>query len=103
MAEIRVSDHPRAQGQIRRAKGLAGFWTFVLVALLAHRAGLAPDAALARALPAGLAAYLVAWFAAVTVWRHLVLAELDALRARREARVAEQHEQVRRLAADTAA
>ncbi len=90
MAEIRVSDHPRAQVQIRRAKGLAGFWTFVVVVALSVRAGLSYDEALLRALPAGIVAYVATWFAALTAWRQLVLAELDTARLRYEARQAEE-------------
>ncbi len=95
--EMRLTEHPRAREGIRRAKGAAGLAAFVLVALLSVRAGLTPDEALGRALPAGVVAYGLAWAAAVTIWRQLALAELEAARARREARV----EQARReLAAD---
>ena len=95
--EMRLTDHPRARDGIRRAKGGSGLGAFVLVLLLSIRAGLTPDAALGRALPAGVLAYLFAWAAAVTVWRQIALAELEAVRARREARL---EQAARELAAD---
>jgi uncharacterized membrane protein YccC len=88
VSEIRLSDHPRAPAAIRRAKGLAGLGAFVLVLLLSLRAGLTPDEALARALPAGIVAYLIAWGVAVTVWRQLVIGEIEGARARHAARAA---------------
>ena len=84
---MRLTEHPRAQAGIRRAKGKAGLAVLALVLLLSLRAGLTADAALARALPAGVAAYLIAWATAITVWRQLALGELEAARARRDARV----------------
>lgn len=84
---MRLTEHPRAQRDIRRAKGGAGLVVFVVVVLLSLRAGLTPDAALARALPAGITAYLLAWAATVTVWRQLAVAELEAAHARRSARI----------------
>jgi hypothetical protein len=86
--EMRLSEHPRARAGIRRAKGAAGLGAFLLVALLALRANLpAPDAA-GRALIAGVIAYFVGWRVAVTVWKQIALAELEAARRRREARLA---------------
>lgn len=86
--EMRLSEHPRAKAGIRRAKGAAGLTVFLLAGLLALRAGLTPPEAGLRALGAGVAAYFVAWGVAVTVWRQLALGELEAARARREARLA---------------
>ena len=59
-----VANHPRARAQIRMAKGWGGLIGFVIAGL--------------RALAAGVAGYVVAWGCAVTVWRHLVVAELRA-------------------------
>jgi uncharacterized membrane protein YccC len=95
--EMRLTEHPRARAGIRRAKGGAGLGVFVIVLLLSLRAGLTPDAALGRALPAGVAAYIFAWGAAVTIWRQIALAELEAVRARHEAR---REQALRELAAD---
>jgi len=86
--EMRLSEHPRARAGIRRAKGAGGLLAFVLIALLSLRAGLPGPDVVVRALIGGMAAYFVAWAVAVTVWRQLALAELEAARARREARLA---------------
>lgn len=86
--EMRLSDHPRARAQIRRAKGGAGLLAFLMVGLLSLQAGSPePDAAV-RGLVAGVAAYFVAWAVAVTVWRQLALGELEQARRRRAARIA---------------
>ena len=85
---MRLSDHPRARASIRRAKGIAGLGTFLVVGFLALRAGILAPEALVRALIAGLAAYWLAWGVAVTVWRQIALGELEAARKRRESRLA---------------
>jgi hypothetical protein len=73
-----VSAHPRASYQVRRAKGWGGIAGFALAAYLSYKAGV-PTADLGlRALIAGIVGYMLAWACAVTVWRHLVLAELRA-------------------------
>ena len=74
-----VAGHPRAAAQVRRAKGLGGVGGFALAALLGSKAGIPPDQIGERALAGGIAGYMVAWACAVTVWRHLVLAELRTL------------------------
>lgn len=76
-----VANHPRAGAQVARAKAYGGFAGFALVALLSWRAGAPTADALLRALVGGVAAYLIAWACAVAVWRHLVIAELRAVRA----------------------
>jgi hypothetical protein len=88
VGQIRLTEHPRARASIRRIKGGAGLAAFLLVLLLSLRAGLLPADAAARALLGGLVAYFAAWAIAVTVWRQLVLAELEAARERRRARIA---------------
>ncbi len=40
------------------------------------------DQSVTRALLAGIAAFLIAWMAAVIVWRQLVVAEIEAFRQR---------------------
>jgi hypothetical protein len=73
-----VAGHPRARAQVRRAKGWGGLVGFGIAAYVSLNAGVpAADAGL-RALAAGLAGYMLAWVCAVTVWRHLVMAELRA-------------------------
>lgn len=85
--EMRLTEHPRARAGIRRTKGWAGLAGFLLVGLLSLRAGLPEPEAVLRGLAAGIAAYLLAWFVAVTVWRQLALAELEQARRRRETRL----------------
>jgi hypothetical protein len=84
---IRLSAHPRAARQIRMAKGWSGLIAFVLVIYLSHGAGLPFADALLRGVLGGIAGYLAAWMIAVTVWRHLALAELEDLRLRVLARM----------------
>jgi hypothetical protein len=74
-----VAGHPRAAQQVRRAKGFGGVGGFALAALLGLKAGVPPDQVGLRALGAGLAGYMLFWACSVTVWRHLVLAELRTL------------------------
>lgn len=83
-----VADHPRAAVQVTRVKAWAGLAGFALVAFLSMQAGVPTADALLRALVAGVAAYLVAWACAVAVWRHLVIAELRAVRRARADAVA---------------
>jgi len=90
-----VANHPRAGAQIARAKAWGGLAGFVLVALLSLRAGVPTGDALLRALLGGIAAYVAAWACAVAVWRHLVIAELRAVRA-----LAAKRAQVSRARAD---
>jgi hypothetical protein len=72
----RLSAHPRARRQIREAKGYGGATGFVLVALLSLQADVTYFDAGVRALIAGVVCYVVAWAAAVAVWRHLARAEV---------------------------
>jgi hypothetical protein len=77
-----VAGHPRASYQVRRAKGWGGLAGFAIAAYLSYKAGV-PTADLGlRAIVAGIAGYMLAWTCSVTVWRHLVLAELRALHER---------------------
>lgn len=83
-----VANHPRAGAQVARAKAWGALAGFALVAMLSLRAGVPTADALLRALLAGLAAYVAAWACAVAVWRHLVIAELRAVRRHRAAEAA---------------
>ncbi len=82
----RLSNHPRAQKQIREAKAWGGIVGFALVALLSLQAGQPLFDAGVRALAAGVACYVTAWAMAVTVWAHLARAEVKVA----EQRIAEQ-------------
>jgi hypothetical protein len=81
--EMSVANHPRAGAQIARAKGWGGLAGFLLVAYLSWRAGAPLPDTLLRAIAGGVFAYVAAWLCAVTVWRHLVVAELRAVRSQR--------------------
>ena len=86
---ISVAGHPRAAAQVRRAKGFGGVTFFFITAYLSYKAQIPADQIAVRALIGGVGGYLLAWMCSVTVWRHLVLAELRAAiesgRARMEA------------------
>jgi hypothetical protein len=75
---ISVAGHPRAAAQVRRAKGFGGVAFFFITAYFSHRAQVPTDQIAVRALIGGIGGYLLAWMCSVTVWRHLVLAELRA-------------------------
>jgi hypothetical protein len=74
-----VAAHPRAVRNVRRAKGWGGLVGFTIAGLASLQAGVPAFDVGLRALMAGMAAYLLAWGVAVTVWRHLVVAELRAV------------------------
>ena len=75
---ISVAGHPRAAAQVRRAKGFGGVTFFLITAYLSYKAQVPPDQLALRALIGGIGGYMLAWMCSVTVWRHLVLAELRA-------------------------
>jgi hypothetical protein len=74
-----VSSHPRAAAHVRKAKGWGGLAGFALAAYVSYSAQVPPDQIGLRALAAGLAGYMLGWACAVTIWRHLVFAEMRAL------------------------
>jgi hypothetical protein len=80
-----VADHPRASYQVRRAKGWGGIAGFAIAGYLSYKAGVPTFDVGVRALVAGIVGYMLAWMCAVTVWRHLVLAELRAAVERSQA------------------
>ncbi len=73
-----VANHPRARYQVRRAKGWGGIAGFAIAGYLSYKAGVPTFDVGMRALVAGIVGYMLAWMCAVTVWRHLVQAELRA-------------------------
>lgn len=73
-----IAAHPRASYQVRRAKGWGGLIGFGLAAYVSYTAGVPLFDLGLRSLIAGIAGYMLGWACAVTVWRHLVLAELRA-------------------------
>ena len=79
---IRVANHPRAQRQIAKAKGWGGLIGFFVVGWISHGAGVPmPEAAL-RAIAGGAGLYVLAWAAAVAVWREVAVAEVERARRR---------------------
>jgi hypothetical protein len=84
-----VAAHPRAGVQITRAKAWGGLAGFALAALLSDRAGVPAPDLMTRAIVAGVVGYLATWAVAVAVWRHLVIAELRAVRVARVREAAE--------------
>lgn len=99
---IRLRDHPRATRQIELARGLGGIGAFVLVGFLALSAGVPTAGAGLRALLAGVVGYATCWFLAVTVWRHLAVAEEAAARSSAVRRRAALLEEIKRRSAGLA-
>ncbi|HEX4521720.1 MAG TPA: hypothetical protein VH063_19250 [Gaiellaceae bacterium] len=66
----------RAMAGIKRAKGFGGLAGFGLTALASYMHGELMASVLVRALAGGVIGYLVAWLAAVTIWRRIIRAEL---------------------------
>jgi hypothetical protein len=77
---IRLSAHPRARRHIAIAKGWGGLIAFALALKLSRGAALPWPDAIERSVVAGVVGYLAAWAIAQTIWRHIALAELEALR-----------------------
>lgn len=74
---IRLTAHPRARRDIAMAKGWGGLAAFGVVLLLSLRASVPLTDGLWRALIGGMVGYVLAWGAAVAIWRHVALAEID--------------------------
>jgi hypothetical protein len=94
LARVSAAGDARAMASIRHAKGVGGLAGFAIAALAAHMHGELVTSVLVRALAGGLVGYMVAWLAAVTVWRRIIRAELARTRdqlisARAAARQAE--------------
>jgi hypothetical protein len=91
-----IATHPRARVSVRKTKAWVGLAAFVIAALLSLKASVPTFQVFERALVAGLAGYLLAWWGSIFVWRHLMLAEQRAAVEEIERRRAE------RAAAETA-
>ena len=78
MKEVSVADHPRAPASIARAKGMGGLFGFGVTAAASWINGAVFFDVLMRGLLGGIAGYVLAWILAVSVWRHLVRAEVKA-------------------------
>ena len=73
-----LREHPRAAPSIRRAKALCGLAGFVLSALAGFGQGAPFAPTMTRALIGGFFVYLIAWAAAVAVWRRVLGAQAVA-------------------------
>jgi hypothetical protein len=76
----KVAEHPVAARQIARVRAWAALIGFIVAFWLSHRAGLPFPESGARAIAAGVVCRLLAWAAAVTLWRQLIPAEIQARR-----------------------
>jgi hypothetical protein len=88
--QVRLSEHPRAKRQIAVAKSWAGLLGCGLAGFVSYRSGLPFIDVALRALLWGLAAYMLVWFCAVQVWRHLAVAEVRSAEKQWRERRAEQ-------------
>jgi hypothetical protein len=102
-AEIKLSGHPRAKQQIRLAKGWAGLGGCVLAGYASWHGGAPFFDTVLRALMWGVAAYILMWFCAVQVWRHVAIAEVRGAEKLWRERRAEAELQARERAAQTQA
>jgi hypothetical protein len=80
---ISIAGHPHAGNSVRSLKGWGGLIGFMLAALLSLRAGVPLTVLGLRAIVAGLAGYMVAWWCGVAAWRAIVAAEAHAMLERR--------------------
>jgi hypothetical protein len=87
-----IATHPRARASVRKAKAWTGLIAFAIAGALSLQASVPVVQAGARALAAGIAGYLVAWWFAMLVWRQLMVAEqkvaIEEIERRRAERAA---------------
>jgi hypothetical protein len=79
---IRLSSHPRAQQHIAKAKGWGGLLGFFIVGWMSYKGGVPLPGAGLRAIAGGAGLYMLAWAAAVAVWREVAVAEVERARRR---------------------
>jgi uncharacterized membrane protein YccC len=79
---IKLTAHPRAQRDIRRAKGWGGLAAFGVTLYVSHGSGVPMADAILRSIAVGLIGMLVCWAAAIAVWRQLAVAEIESARRR---------------------
>jgi len=75
---VSISAHPQASHAVRSLKAWGGLIGFGLGAYMSAHAGVSVGLLGLRALGAGVAGYMVAWFCAVVAWRAIVSAEVRA-------------------------
>jgi hypothetical protein len=101
--DIKLSGHPRAKQQIRVAKGWAGLAGCVLAGYASWHGGAPIFDTLLRSLLWGVASYMLMWFCAVQVWRHVAIAEVRAAEKVWRERKAEAELQAREFVAQAEA
>jgi hypothetical protein len=77
---LRIAGHPKAARSVRAMKGWGGLLAFLLTFWLSWNSGVPFYWSALRAVGAGAIGYMVAWGCAVTVWRHVLLAQVEAAR-----------------------
>jgi hypothetical protein len=80
---VSIANHPRARASIRRARAWVALGAFGLVLLLCLRSGVPGPDAVMRALLAGVVGNLGAWAIGLVLWKHILLAEVQAAHSRR--------------------
>ena len=99
---IGPADHPRAAMLIRRAKGWGGMGGFFLVASVSWMQGNVLFDVCVRGLMGGIAGYLIAWTAAVSIGRSLLKAQgqiaVERVLEVRRKQIAEAAEAARKMA-----
>jgi hypothetical protein len=75
---VSLAEHPDAGPAIRRLKARAGLAAFAAVMAVGFMHGLPLVHALERALVGGIAAYVLTWWAALTIWTRLLRARARA-------------------------
>lgn len=80
MAGLQLTEHPRAQRAIRKAKGWGGLVGFLAGFVLSARAGVPVPDAVGRAVLLGTVGLVTAWGFTVLAWRQLAQAEIELRR-----------------------
>lgn len=86
--KVSIAGYPRAASSIRRTKARGGLIGFFIGALVSWMHGGLMPSVLIHGLEGGIAGYLACWFAAVTVWRHVIHADLKSALERHKAATA---------------
>jgi hypothetical protein len=77
---LRVAGHPVAARSVRVMKGWGGVLAFVVTFWLSWSLGVPFYWSALRAVLAGAIGYVVVWTCAVTFWRHMLVAQVEAAR-----------------------
>jgi hypothetical protein len=79
-----IDTDPRSREAVRRLRSGCGLAAFLAAGLAALHGGLPVDVAVMRALGAGVIAWLVGWWAGLSIYRHLIRARVRAAIARKK-------------------